>query len=35
MLHANTFAGNDLKSIWRDDHMDHDHGMMGDPKTPG
>ena len=34
MLHANTFAGNDLRSIWHDDHMDHDHAMMGDPKTP-
>jgi hypothetical protein len=34
MLHATTFAGNDLKSIWHDDHMDHDHAMMGDPKNP-
>jgi hypothetical protein len=34
MLHANTFSGNDLKSIWHDDHMDHDHAMMGDPKNP-
>jgi hypothetical protein len=35
MLHANTFAGNDLKSIWHDDHvMDHDHAMLGDPKNP-
>jgi hypothetical protein len=33
MLHANTFAGNDLKSIWHDDHMDHEqHAMMGEPK---
>lgn len=32
MLHANTFAGNDLKSIWHDDHMDHDHAMVGEPK---
>jgi hypothetical protein len=32
MLHANTFAGNDLKSIWHDDHMDHDHAMMSEPK---
>jgi hypothetical protein len=32
MVHANTFAGNDLKSIWHDDHMDHDHAMIGDPK---
>ena len=31
MLHANTFAGNDLKSIWHDDHMDHDHAMIGEP----
>ena len=35
MLHANAFAGNDLKSIWHDDHMmDHDHAMLGDPKNP-
>jgi hypothetical protein len=35
MLHANTFAGNDLKSIWHDDHMmDYDHAMLGDPKNP-
>jgi len=35
MLHANTFAGNDLRSIWHDDHMDHDqHAMMGDPRKP-
>ena len=33
MLHANTFAGNDLRSIWHDDHMDHDHAMVGDPKS--
>jgi hypothetical protein len=32
MVHANTFAGNDLKSIWHDDHMDHDHAMIGDPQ---
>jgi hypothetical protein len=32
MVHATTFAGNDLKSIWHDDHMDHDHAMIGDPK---
>jgi hypothetical protein len=32
MVHANTFAGNDLKSIWHDDHMDHDHAMMGEAK---
>ena len=33
MLHANTFAGNDLKSIWHDDHMmDHDHAMLGEAK---
>ena len=32
MVHANTFAGNDLKSIWHDDHMDHDHAMIGDPR---
>jgi hypothetical protein len=35
MLHANVFAGNDLKSIWHDDHtMDHDHAMLGEPKHP-
>jgi hypothetical protein len=34
MLHVTTFAGNDLKSIWHDDHMDHDHAMIGDPKDP-
>ena len=32
MLHANTFAGNDLKSIWHDDHMDHDDAMVGEPR---
>jgi hypothetical protein len=33
MVHANTFAGNDLKSIWHDDHMmDHEHAMLGDAK---
>jgi hypothetical protein len=33
MVHANTFAGNDLKSIWHDDHMrDHDHAMLGEAK---
>jgi hypothetical protein len=35
MLHASTFAGNDLKSIWHDDHMAHDqHAMMGEPRNP-
>jgi hypothetical protein len=34
MVHANLFAGNDLRSIWHDDHMEHDHAMMGDPKNP-
>ncbi|HJQ54806.1 MAG TPA: hypothetical protein VJ825_13290 [Gemmatimonadaceae bacterium] len=35
MVHANVFAGDDLKSIWHDDHMEHDqHAMMGDPKRP-
>ncbi len=34
MLHATTFAGNDLESIWHDDHMAHDHAMLGDPKDP-
>jgi hypothetical protein len=35
MVHANLFAGNDLKSIWHDDHMmDHDHAMLGDVKNP-
>jgi hypothetical protein len=32
MLHATTFAGNDLNSIWHDDHMAKDHAMIGDPK---
>ena len=32
MVHANTFAGNDLKAIWHDDHMEHDHAMIGDPQ---
>ncbi len=32
MLHANVFAGNDLRSIWHDDHMKHDHdAMLGTP----
>lgn len=35
MVHANVFAGNDLKSIWHDDHMmDHDHAMLGEPNSP-
>ena len=34
MVHANVFAGNDLKSIWHDDHMDHDHAMLGEPQRP-
>jgi hypothetical protein len=35
MVHANVFAGNDLKSIWHDDHMmDHDHAMLGEAKNP-
>jgi hypothetical protein len=34
MLHVNAFAGNDLKSIWHDDHMERDHAMLGDPKKP-
>jgi len=32
MLHATTFAGNDLNSIWHDDHMAKDHAMIGEPK---
>lgn len=32
MVHANVFAGNDLQSIWGDDHMKHDHAMLGDPQ---
>ena len=32
MVHANAFAGNDLKSIWHDDHMAQDHAMIGDPR---
>jgi hypothetical protein len=32
MVHANLFAGNDLRSIWHDDHMEHDHdAMLGTP----
>ena len=35
MVHANVFAGNDLRSIWHDDHMEHDHdAMLGTPKSP-
>ena len=34
MLHANVFAGNDLRSIWHDDHMERDHAMLGEPKNP-
>ncbi len=35
MVHANVFAGNDLRSIWHDDHMKHDHdAMLGTPKNP-
>ena len=35
MVHANVFSGNDLASIWNDDHsMHHDDAMLGDPKTP-
>jgi hypothetical protein len=35
MVHANLFAGNDLRSIWHDDHMEHDHdAMLGTPKGP-
>ena len=35
MVHANVFAGNDLRSIWHDDHMEHDHdAMLGTPKRP-
>jgi len=35
MVHANLFAGNDLRSIWHDDHMEHDHdAMLGTPKSP-
>jgi hypothetical protein len=34
MVHANIFAGNDLRSIWHDDHMEHDHdAMLGTPKS--
>jgi hypothetical protein len=35
MVHANLLAGNDLRSIWHDDHMEHDHdAMLGTPKSP-
>lgn len=33
MVHANAFAGNDLASIWHDDHMDRDHAMLGEPQN--
>jgi hypothetical protein len=34
MVHANLFAGNDLRSIWHDDHMEHDHdAMLGTPSS--
>ena len=32
MVHANIFAGNDLRAIWHDDHMEHEHAMIGAPK---
>jgi hypothetical protein len=35
MVHVNTFAGNDLKSIWHDDHMDHADAMLGEPTRSG
>jgi hypothetical protein len=34
MVHANVFAGNDMRSIWHDDHMERDHAMLGAPKNP-
>jgi len=34
MVHATTFAGNNLHSIWNDDHMEHDHAMLGTPNRP-
>ena len=34
MVHATTFSGNDLASIWHDDHMKHEHAMMGEPTSP-
>jgi hypothetical protein len=34
MVHADVFAGNDLRSIWHDDHMERDHAMLGAPKNP-
>ena len=34
MVHATTFAGNDLRSIWHDDHMERDHAMLGTPNRP-
>ena len=33
MVHATTFSGNDLASIWHDDHMKHEHAMMGEPTS--
>lgn len=32
MLHADIFAGNDLRANWHDDHMEHEHAMIGAPK---
>ena len=34
MVHANVFAGNDLRSIWHDDHMERGNAMLGAPKNP-
>jgi hypothetical protein len=34
MVHATTFAGNDLESIWHDDHMARDHAMLGEVRKP-
>lgn len=34
MVHANVFAGNDLPSIWHDDHMQHDHDAMLGAASP-
>jgi hypothetical protein len=34
MVHANVFAGNDLRSIWHDDHMEHDHDAMLGASSP-
>ncbi|HXG70725.1 MAG TPA: hypothetical protein VNJ04_08960, partial [Gemmatimonadaceae bacterium] len=33
MVHANISAGNDLRAIWHDDHLEPEHAMIGAPKS--